>query len=308
MTKPVFLLINQILNLSDFNKDFFLKVILSIIGAIVGMIITYILTRRKEKMDLKEISYDLDVKDVIIKADKTIQDNISITYKGNHTKNLSFVNCNIKNTGNKVVKDEYVRFEFDKETEILETFFDPEPIPEFGVTFENTEQKQNEKRIKVKHLEKAQSININFIVNGKKSTPKLIPFNEQGDVLFNTNTLTQIKNEQDILKDFIRMNFAMIIILPLIIATNYLDTNIGFSAWIVFGLFVIIGNLFFINKIPKILIDLFFATKPKIVETINTMNFAENVKDCLGVQNFENNSLHDIFKSTNNADKANIVE
>lgn len=249
------------------NKEFVDKIILAIIGAILGITTTYILTRRKERIETKQLTYDLSIDDVTIKADKAIKGNIEIKYKGNITDNLSFVNLNVKNTGKKLIKDQFVRIEFDKNTQILDYFFSPEPQPELGVEIQNTisEKISFERKIKIKHLEKEQNVNINFIVSGKNNEPKFYPHNELGEVEFNNRKLTKIKADQAILREFILINFALLLILPFVIAFSQ---SIIIS---IYGFTLLISNIFYLKSIPKILSELIFNKsndeKPKIFKS-----------------------------------------
>src|SRR5690606_19304711 len=73
------------------NKDFFEKAIVAVVGALFGFLFNYLLARRKEKRDTKELSYELTVKNVITKEESPIKDNISLIYRNNTVPNLTFV-------------------------------------------------------------------------------------------------------------------------------------------------------------------------------------------------------------------------
>ena len=116
------------------HKDYLDKIIIALIGAFIGFLFNYLLAKRKERQELKQLSYNLKVSNVIIKADKELSDNIKLKFKGNDYKSMSLISCQIQNTGKKVVKNEMVRFEFDKKTSILDEFFSPNPEPELNVS------------------------------------------------------------------------------------------------------------------------------------------------------------------------------
>ncbi|MCD9186791.1 MAG: hypothetical protein LUM44_10180 [Pyrinomonadaceae bacterium] len=237
------------------NKDFIDKLILVLIGAILGAILgfisTYLSNRRKERREEKELSYEIERKGVITKDETPIKDRIGISYNHNQVNNLSFIMCKVRNTGEVVVKDEKLRFEFPNDLVILENYLDPKPEPEINVTEVNEVQfdrKSFERIFNIGHLVKDKSVVFNFVVDGSNTELKIHDFNEGGDVKFNEASVNIAKNDAEILREFFFVNLILALIYPLLHADILNFIILGELLWAI----IFIGlNMRFIKPLTR---------------------------------------------------------
>jgi hypothetical protein len=250
------------------NKDFIEKIILAVTGAIFGGLIgffsNYLLAKRKEKNESKELSYEIETKKVITKGESPIKDRIGILYNDNPVNNLSFVSLRVRNSGEIVVKDEQLRFEFPSNTIILDSYLEPPPEPELAVSeiIESQKARSSFERIfKVGHLVKDKSVNFNFVINGADPNLKIHDYNEGGDVKFNEASVNRAKNDAEILREFLIINFIIILFYPLLTARLFnllFFIPIGDLIW---AAVLIIINIRFIKPVARILVRYFLSEK-----------------------------------------------
>ncbi|MEA5259022.1 hypothetical protein VB264_14595 [Arcicella aquatica] len=235
------------------NKESIEKFIFALLSALLGFLFNYLLTKRKEKRDSKQLSYELTIKDVITKEESPIKDNISLTYRNNTVPNITFISCTIKNTGELVVKNQEIRFEF-KNTDklsILEDYFDPKPEPELGVIKEsNTEKGLSERKYKIGHLVKDKEVKFNFVVSASNPVLKLHDYNPSGDVIFNEVNINKRKSDKEIMKSFLYTNIFLIVFYPI---AHY--QFISLSLEILWSVAFLIFNLSFVKPISYILAE-----------------------------------------------------
>lgn len=141
----------------------------------------------------------------------------------------------MKNTGNTVIKNQFVRFEFPKETEILDTFFEPSPPKEFGVTeLHDAELERSEVKIKIAHLEKQQHVGIRFVIDGSAGEQlKILPFNPEGDVDFAAASIARARDEKNTLERFLLVAALYLLIPPVLFL---IPSDIGEISLLVFYL------------------------------------------------------------------------
>lgn len=146
---------------------------------------------------------------------KTLKYNYRVLYNGKQVENLFHVKCIIRNTGGKLVKNEFVRFEFSEGSEIIDFYNQPKPEKEIGVEqVQDSSLASHERRFKIAHLEKKQEVGFNFVLIGNKQLEvKLHPYNEQGDIGFYPTSISQADDEISLTRKFIVM-YIWLLLLP----------------------------------------------------------------------------------------------
>lgn len=246
------------------NKAFWEKFTIIIITAIISFLSSYVLARKKQRREpKKQLSYDAVINKGLVEIAKDIRSKIKILYNEVEIESLFNTICNIKNTGNTVIKDQYIRFEFSQGTNIIEFFFDPIPEREIGVEeIKEDVLNKNEKRFLIKHLEKEQQVNFRFILtNNQNIKLSLHPFNEMGDVDFIPRAIGKIADEKFYVARFL-MLYLVFLIVPrvlYIIPFGFGDIAAGLSRLAI--LFFILPNIKpFIEVISEIIFQL-YSTK-----------------------------------------------
>lgn len=247
-------------------KDVSIKLSVAIIAVIIGFLFNFYLTRRKEKNENKQLSYEIQINDAITKNEIPIKDKIKINYNGNHLENLSFVSIVIQNTGKVLIKDETLRFEFPSNSRILEQYFDPKPEEELGVNEETVDGDRFnfERKIKISHLTKEKNVKIHFVITGDNVLPTIHSFNPDGDVAFNERSINVKLNDQDIVRQFFLLNFYFICcVIPL----GHIFKAINFNFLSELGTAIILGlwsilNFRYVVPISRIFAELLFRRKP----------------------------------------------
>ena len=196
------------------------KVVIAFISSILSLITGYILLQVKRRWDArKRLSYDLEIRDVL-GIDKVVAEHIKVTYKGQPSENITFVSCALHNTGNTVVKNQELTFDFGKKVKVLDANLNPTPRREIGVqeVFDDSLGVQ-EKKFSIKHLEKGQGVNFNFVISGTISgSVHVYPYNEAGDVEVLSGSVSKAQDDSKSLERFIII-FVLFLAIPPIFNT-----------------------------------------------------------------------------------------
>lgn len=161
------------------------KIVIALVSATLSLITGYVLYQVKERREPKKrVSYDLKTRRGLVAAEDSIARHLAVTYKGLPAEKITFVACDVKNSGNTVTKDQYLRFDFGEGTRILDLYAEPIPPREYGFEFvESSPPLEHEKRVKIQHLEKQQNIGLRFVLSeAADSETKIYPYNDAGDV------------------------------------------------------------------------------------------------------------------------------
>lgn len=198
-------------------SDLWQKGVVAIVAAIFGFLGNYVLAHIKAKKEShKEISYDISVRKGLVTDGEKISDKVKILYDGKLAENLYHVEINVKNSGNTVVKNEQLRFNFGSGTRVVDNYFDPEPERELGVK-ENPDQglQEFERQYLISHLERARDVQFRFIISGKIE-PKISihDFNESGDVSFIPRLYAGEENNRYHVVSFLRLLLLYYIVPP----------------------------------------------------------------------------------------------
>ena len=110
------------------------KVLIAIVSAVLSLFTGYILFQLKERREPKKrLSYDLEIRHGLLGVEENIARYVSLTYKGHPADQITYVRCDVQNTGNTVIKEQYLHFDFGERTQVLDSYTDPIPPKEFGV-------------------------------------------------------------------------------------------------------------------------------------------------------------------------------
>jgi len=194
-------------SLFGLGRDFWEKAMIAVVGAVLGFIGNFALALMKKRSDpTKQISFDLQTQSRLVDVEERVQGKVRILYNESEVRDIYSAACNVENTGNTVVKRQFVRFTFPAESRILEKFFEPSPERELGVEEADLpELNNNEIRYQVAHLEAGQKIGFRFIIAGPYGEPTLHPFNEEGDVKFLPRSISTAADHTRRSREFLRL-------------------------------------------------------------------------------------------------------
>jgi TRAP-type C4-dicarboxylate transport system permease small subunit len=244
------------------------KIPIALVSAALSLITGYILLQVKERREpRKRLSYDLEIRPGFVTAEEGVADKISITYNGQPAENLSYIRFNIRNTGTKVVKNEFLRFEFSAGSQILDAYTEPTPPSEYGVS-EITAPllDPNQRKYCVSHLEKTQAVGFRFILAGKSDPdPKLFPFNEEGDVEVTAASVSRAADDGRIAVSFIQLFLLSLIVPPMLTFLPYPFLGIAQSiAYMIIGIGMLPLLIPFSRVLSATIINLAQPRRPSI--------------------------------------------
>lgn len=199
---------------SAWNSSYTLAVFTAICGFIVALIAQRIQDRRAPR---KAVSWDAEIeRPARLERD---QDRIGISYNGIPVQDLFQVRIRIENTGNILVKNEYIRFRMPTEAKLLEMAPDPVPEQELDVSRDqNPSLGQAERRYRIGHLEAGQSVGFLIVTDGGAwaTWHDIHPYNEEGNVLFQRRDIARAKEDAEEVQPFIR-NLAAFLLLAILV-------------------------------------------------------------------------------------------
>lgn len=241
------------------NETIIVQLITIAVTSIFTFLITFYFTQRRERKKLKEISYDMNLKESLLDVSQEVEKDIVFTYKGNRVENIAKLQFDIENTGGLVVKGQQVRLKFNSGLKVLDIDFDPLPLKEIGVWNTPINEIEDEIIFKFDHLEKGQHISANIIIQGDKISYEIFPFNPEGDVKFSSRKSKVYSSDKEILRSFFGNNFTLILLYLGINKILPIITGIpGFSTFISILIYsgILIINVPYISNIANILSQL----------------------------------------------------
>jgi hypothetical protein len=169
-----------------FSADTGSKIVLALVGALLGFLASYVLDRMKRRREpRKRISYDLIVGAGMASVPPELAEKVAVTFAGDRVDGQLYeVRARVTNTGNQVVKKQYLRFSFPEKSTVLDTYLVESAPPEFGVQDAPLEnQDPSDFRWLIGHIEKGESVEFGMlVVSSHSSAPKVIGYNEEGGV------------------------------------------------------------------------------------------------------------------------------
>jgi len=168
------------------SEEWALKIVLLIVGGAIGFAFSLLSDKIKTRRDpRKRLSYDFQVGSSMANVPASLTEKVAIFFEDVRVEGELFeVTCKFENTGNRVIKDQYLRFGFPSQTRILDAFLPGPPPPEIGVTeIPVPESALTDRRWQIEHLERGDSVTFGFLVSGPTATaPTVYPKNDEGDV------------------------------------------------------------------------------------------------------------------------------
>jgi hypothetical protein len=185
-------------------------------SAILSLLTGYILFQIKESREPKKrLSYDVEARRGLLGVEEQIAKDLSVSYKGRAAENITYVRCDVKNSGNTLIKDQFLRFDFGTEAQILDAYTDPAPPVEYGVAeVPDVEERTFQRRFKIGHLERRQDVGLRFVLSGTiQQEIKIIPFNEEGDVEVTPGSISRAADDRKLVQRFILL-YVLLSLLP----------------------------------------------------------------------------------------------
>ena len=193
------------------------KVSFLVLTAIIGFVSAYVLEQVKRRREPhKQISWDMDIERGLVAVSPSVKERVQVLYRNSPTDNLHAVRFRASNTGNQLIKDQYIRFEFGSRTTILDEGLDPSPPRELGVEQARMpDLPDNETRYVIKHLERGQEVNFLFVVAGQDAgQPVPYPYNEEGNVDFTPRDVARVTEDIEHVRPFVFWLFLFLVVPP----------------------------------------------------------------------------------------------
>lgn len=238
---------------------------IAILGGLLGFIFSLILEKIRKKDEAnRQISYEKTIKaDVIEFAHELKEQNeneeIEIKYNGRTVNNLAIISLLLKNTGNRDIRQQYLRLEFPKKCKFQKERYKIEPEMGFKEV-KNYELKNHEKAYKIDYLRPNQEIELRFTIEADKNERidihphwKDESNNHVSYISEESRQLRQVENERNTIQRFLTLCFLFLLI-PSSYTNNYLLITTLFIKIIILGLIISL-----IPPITEIIID--FLTK-----------------------------------------------
>jgi len=205
------------------------KFLLALFTAVCGFFFALIVERMKSRNSLrKQLSWEIRVDERFLQVrEGRNAERIAVSYGNVPVQNLVQILASFENTGNSVIKNQYLRFRFPEESRILEMVPEPEPEPELGVVeVDGGNLSALERRYLIAHLEVGQSIRYRIVADGGRwlSWSDVHPFNQEGGVEFQRRDAARARDDEEEVVPFIRAGAMLIALLSAtVVAPPVLD-------------------------------------------------------------------------------------
>jgi hypothetical protein len=190
----------------DFSNTTFGKIMIAVVSAIMSLIVGYILLYLKERREpTKRISYNAEFRKGMLGIEEQIAKDVKFMYKGTPVDKISYVKCDVANTGSSVIRNEHLRFEYPKGMEILDYEIEPTPPKEAGLALTGgVVDSPNERSFTITQFNRQQILGFNFVLKGEATGGlKLFGKNEDEDVDIVARETSSFDDETKILERFI---------------------------------------------------------------------------------------------------------
>ena len=206
---------------SSFSSVIENPAVVAILAAILGFVSAYAIyqiQRRREPR--KQLSWELHSREAQLEVSSEIKERVSVLYRDIRVQNLTAVICVVANTGNRVVKNEQVRFNFGDRAQVLEHSLYPAPEPELGVVqVYDPGLTSLDYVYRIGQLEVDDQVRFLFVLSSQNPIDPPAPHakNEEGDVKFIRRGTERIVADQEHLRPFFIALFAFLVV-PLIVS------------------------------------------------------------------------------------------
>ncbi|MDQ0749653.1 hypothetical protein QF034_003884 [Streptomyces africanus] len=243
--------------LTEFQQN----LVVAVVGTVIGVLGTVAIERmRLRREPTKRLSWDAEVHNAMVSANETIRRQLQLIYNGHPIQGLSSVAFRIENTGNRVVKNEHLRFSFPAGAQIIEAVPTSAPEREMGVVRRSDlEQDRNEAVFTIGQLERGQSVALRLSVSARDITGwKVVAHNDEGDVEFHERSAARRREDREHVPAFFTLAFLLFTVPPLCALLG----DAGELAALVLGAAFLAGIAPHIAPTGRALRD--FLTKPEL--------------------------------------------
>jgi hypothetical protein len=219
------------------GEQFWQKVVLAFIAGAIGFAASFALERYKARREpVERLSFEKDVRKGLVAVQPEMREKVNVTYNGTKIENLYAVSCIVENTGNRVVRKQYLKFTFPEGTNLLDSYFDPKPDREVGLKeAPQPEDLGTERRYFVEHLALGERIGFQFVASGEKvPDPGIRPRGEESDVQLAERAATRAADDSQQVQSFIKILVIYFLVASVIrTLTDGLGSFYGYLAGLV---------------------------------------------------------------------------
>lgn len=219
----LFIFINPVLaqanKTNSGENNFSEKIYFAILGVVLGFVSNLLFDNVKRRREARsQLSYTTVTQKGFPQVEQTLQKELTFLYKNKPTKNLLYVLFIIQNTGNREIRNQYIRLEFSNNIEFLDISYEPKPEREMGFEQNDDGLEEYEKGYNIGYIKPGQKVGIRFIIEGLENQEiKLNPYHKNNDkdtVEFVSGIVTKIRDERYIVQRFIILSL-LLLFLPL---------------------------------------------------------------------------------------------
>ncbi|QNP71688.1 hypothetical protein IAG44_21150 [Streptomyces roseirectus] len=242
--------------LSEFQQNLVVAVVGTVVGVLGTVAIEHVKMRREP---MKRLTWEAEVQNAMVSTDDAIRRRLRLSYNGTTIDGLSSIEFRVENTGNRVVKDERLRFRLPTGTQIIEAVPTSAPEREMGVARRpDLEQDTGEAVFTIAQLERGQTLALRLSVSSPDiSGWKVVAHNDEGDVEFHERSAARRKQDREHVPAFFTLAFLLITVPPLVSLLG----DAGRLAAVVLGVAFLIGAAPHIAPTGRTLRD-FLTTRP----------------------------------------------
>ena len=268
-------------------NDWQQKILIAFFSGLLAFGGAYFLDLRKRRREpKKQLSYDLSVTDPLVDVEQQVKGKVTVLYADVPTNNIFYAACNVENTGNQLVKDEFIAFEFAEGTQVLDLKLDPSPRPELRVKrLEGVETATPEAQFAVGSLAPGQQIGFRFVLShASKPTVKIHPHNENDAVEFIPRAVSKERDERQSLNRFIWLWLLLWVMSGIQAAINgmhdQLLTELAGTLFLVLRVVVLVLIFPLLKPVVRIageILNAIRTARPNPQLTINTRAFQDSI-------------------------------
>ena len=268
-------------------NDWQQKILIAFFSALLAFGGAYILDSRKRRREpKKQLSYDLSVTDPLVDVEQQVKGKVTVLYADVPTNNIFYAACNVENTGNQLVKDELIAFEFAEGTQVLDLKLDPTPRPELRVKrLEAVETATPEAQFAMGLLAPGQQIGFRFVLSHTtKPSVRIHPHNENDAVEFIPRAVSKERDERQSLNRFIWLWMLLWVMGGVQSAINgmhdQLLTELAGTLFLVLRVVVLVLILPLLKPVVRIageILNAIRTTRANPQLTINTRAFQDSI-------------------------------
>ncbi|MFG1894791.1 hypothetical protein ACGFIP_12305 [Micromonospora zamorensis] len=194
---------------STTQVSLFTSIGLALITAAVGFATSLLVERRKARREpRRQLTWSAAYERGLVRVSDDMRAKVRISYNDAEVSNLMSMVLTIANTGNRVVKNNYIRVSFSPTSaKVLEAVLDPAPEREVGVSAVDEDSHPYESRFIIGHLERTQSVSYRFLiadVSPQASPFSVHSFNDEGDVDFVQRDAARVRSDAEHLRPFLQ--------------------------------------------------------------------------------------------------------